>query len=75
MAWVVGFEPKVHGIKTRGYCYQELSAFSYPFRIVLILLMLLMCYRENHENCCQKSCQKMVLIRYEALPKNTIQID
>ena len=23
MAGVVGFEPTVHGIKTRGYCYQE----------------------------------------------------
>ena len=28
MAGVVGFEPTVHGIKTRGYCYQELSVFS-----------------------------------------------
>ena len=28
MAGVVGFEPTVHGIKTRGYCYQELSGFS-----------------------------------------------
>jgi len=28
MARVVGFEPTVHGIKTRGYCYQELSGFS-----------------------------------------------
>jgi len=28
MAGVVGFEPTVHGIKTRGYCYQDLSVFS-----------------------------------------------
>jgi len=28
MAGVVGFEPTVHGIKTRGYYYQELSGFS-----------------------------------------------
>ena len=28
MAGVVGFEPTVHGIKTRGYCYQELSGKS-----------------------------------------------
>ena len=75
MAGVVGFEPTVHGIKTRGYCYQELSGFSQPFKIVLILRMLLMRYQENHENCCQNCCQKMVLIGYGALPKNTIQID
>jgi len=24
LAGVVGFEPTVHGIKTRGYCYPEL---------------------------------------------------
>ena len=28
MAGVVGFEPTVHGIKTRGYCYQDLSGKS-----------------------------------------------
>ena len=28
VAGVVGFEPTVHGIKTRGYCNQELSVFS-----------------------------------------------
>ena len=28
LAGVVGLEPTVHGIKTRGYCYQELSGFS-----------------------------------------------
>jgi len=28
MAGVVGFEPTVHGIKTRGSCYQDLSVFS-----------------------------------------------
>ena len=28
MAGVVGVEPTVHGIKTRGYCYQELSGLS-----------------------------------------------
>ena len=28
VAGEVGFEPTVHGIKTRGYCYQELSGFS-----------------------------------------------
>ena len=50
MAGVVGFEPTVHGIKTRGYCYHELSGFSLPFKIVLILLMFLMRYQENHEN-------------------------
>ena len=25
MAGVIGFEATVNGIKTRGYCYQELS--------------------------------------------------
>ena len=58
VAGVVGFEPTVHGIKTRGYCYQELSGFSLPFKIVLMLLMFLMRYQENHEKCCQKCCQK-----------------
>ena len=28
VAGVVGFEPTVQGIKTRGYCYQELSGLS-----------------------------------------------
>ena len=58
MAGGVGFKPTVQEIKTRGYCYQELSDFSQPFKIVLILLMFLMCYQENHENCCQNWCQK-----------------
>ena len=58
MAEVVGFEPTVHGIKTRGYFNQELSGFSLPFKIVLMVLMLLMRYQENHENSCQKCCQK-----------------
>ena len=53
MAGVVGFEPTVHGIKTRGSRYQELSGFSLPFKIVLMLLMFLIRYQENHENCCQ----------------------
>ena len=53
MAGVVGFEPTVHGIKTRGYCYQELSGFSLPFKIVLMLLMFLIRYQANHEKCCQ----------------------
>ncbi|MDC3025317.1 hypothetical protein OA240_01440 [bacterium] len=59
MAGVAGCEPPVHGIKTRGNCYQELSVSSQPFKIVLILLMLLMSYQENHENCCQKCCQQL----------------
>ena len=58
MARVEGFEATIHGIKTRGYCYQELSGFSLPFKIVLMLLMFLMRYQENHKNCCQKCCQK-----------------
>ena len=58
VAGVVGFEPTVHGIKTRGYSYQELSGFSQPFKIVLMRLMFLMHYQENHEKCCQKCCQK-----------------
>ena len=28
LAPAIGIEPTVHGIKTRGYCYQELSGFS-----------------------------------------------
>ena len=59
MAGVVGFEPTVHGIKTRGYCHQELSGFSQAFKIVLILLMFLMRYQKNHENCCKKCYQKL----------------
>ena len=29
---MVGFEPPVHGVKTRGYCYHELSGFHNPLK-------------------------------------------
>ena len=58
MAGVIGFEPKVDWIKPRGYCYQDLPGFSYPFKIVLIILMLLVSYLENHENCRQNCRQE-----------------
>ena len=54
MAGLVGFEPTVQGIKTRGYCCQNLLGFSKPLIIVLMFLIFLMRYHENHENCFQK---------------------
>ena len=55
MVGAAGFKPKVHGIKAHGYFCQELSGFSLAFKIVLMLLMFIMRYQENHEKCCQKS--------------------
>jgi len=49
LAEVLGLEPMVQRIKTRGYRYQELSGFSLPFKIVLMLLMFLIRYQANHE--------------------------
>ena len=50
MAGVVGFEPTVHGIKTR--------------EIILIFLTFLMRLQENHEKCCQRCSQILRFYMY-----------
>ena len=59
MAGVVGFEPTVHGIKPVDIVVRIYRVLKTLDNNSYVSHFLLMCYEENHENCCQKCCQKI----------------
>ena len=70
MAGVVGFEPTVQGIKTRGYRCQNLLGFSKPLIIVLMFLIFCLCVMRKITKTVVKSVVKKYLFKIRRRIKN-----